>query len=78
MMPTSDVIAGFALDLTTRDVDGRAWNSDEEEMRKRARNKFREDEPMFLIGSPPCTKWSSLQALSEARRDPEEVRVREG
>ena len=40
MMPSSEVIAGFALDLTTSDVDGRAWNFDEKEMRDRARKKF--------------------------------------
>jgi len=74
MMPSSEVIAGFALDLTTSDVDGRAWNFDEKEMRDRARKKFHEEKPMFLIGSPYCTPYSPLQALSAARRDPEEVR----
>ena len=74
MMPSSDVIAGFALDLTTTDVDGRAWNFDEKEMRDRARKKFHAEEPMFLIGSPSCQHYSLLQALSAARRDPEEVR----
>ena len=29
---------------------------------------------MFLVGSPSCQHYSSLQALSAARRDPEEVR----
>ncbi len=29
---------------------------------------------MFLIGSPPCTVYSPLQALPANRRDPEEVR----
>ena len=70
MMPSSEVIAGFALDLTTKDVDGRAWNFDEKEMRDRARRKFREEKPMFLIGSPYCTPYSALQALGAARRDP--------
>ena len=41
MMPSSEVLAGFALDLTTCDTDGRAWNFDEEEMRTRARKKYR-------------------------------------
>ena len=74
MMPSSKVIAGFALDLTTCDEDGRAWNFDEKEMRERARKKFHTEQPLFLVGSPPCTQWSSLQALSEAKRDPEEVK----
>ena len=71
MMPSSEVLAGFALDLTTCDTDGRAWNFDEEEMRTRARNKFDTENPLFLIGSPPCTQYSPLQALSANRRDPE-------
>ena len=29
MMPSSEIIAGFALGLTTTDVDGRAWKFDE-------------------------------------------------
>ena len=40
MMPSSEVLAGFALDLTTCDTYGRAWNFDEAEMRTRARKKF--------------------------------------
>ena len=74
MMPSSQVVAGFALDLTTCDEDGRPWNFDEKEMRDKARKKIQEEKPLFLIGSPCCTLWSSLQALSEARRDPEEVK----
>ena len=74
MMPSSEVLAGFALDLTTHDVDGRAWNFDEEEMRQRARKKVDKEQPMFLIGSPFCTPYSPLQALSANRRDPEEVK----
>ena len=50
MMPSSEVIAGFALDLTTTDADGRAWNFDEKEMRDRARKKFREEEPKSTKG----------------------------
>ena len=74
MMPSSAVIPGFALDLTTHDEDGRACNFDEEEMRIRARKKVNEEKQMFLIGSPFCTPYSPLQALSASRRDPEEVR----
>jgi hypothetical protein len=74
MLPSSEVLAGFALDLTTCDTDGRAWNFDEEEMRTRARKKFEDEEPMFLIGSPPCTQYSPLQALSASKRNPEELR----
>ena len=74
MMPSSEVIAGFALDLTTTEVDGRAWNFYGGEMRDRARKKLHTEEPMFRIGSPPCQHYSPLQALPAARRDPEDVR----
>jgi hypothetical protein len=70
MMPSSKVIAGFALDLTTCDEDGRAWNSDEEEMRQRAKENMATEKLCFLIGSPFCTPYSPLQALSAARRYP--------
>ena len=33
LLPELRVIPGFALDLTTVDADGRAWNFDEKEMR---------------------------------------------
>jgi hypothetical protein len=74
MMPSCEVLPGFALDLTTHDTDGRAWNFDEAEMRQRARKRQDTEKPMFLIGSPPCTAYSPLQALSANRRDPEEVK----
>ncbi len=74
MMPGSEVIAGFAMDLTTTDVDGRAWNFDGQEMRDMARKGFHAEEHMFLIASPYCAPYSPLQALSAARREPEEVR----
>ena len=74
MMPSSEVIAGFALDLTTTAVDGRASNFDEKEMRDSARQKLHAEEPMFPIGPPPCQHYSSLRAVSAARRGPEDVR----
>ena len=74
MMPSSGVLAGSALDLTTHDTDGRAWNSDGEEMRQRARKKVDIEEHIFLIGLPFCTPYSPPQALPANRRDPEEVK----
>ena len=38
------LIPAFALDLTTNDVDGRAWNIDEKEMRERAMAKLKAEE----------------------------------
>ena len=70
MMPSSEVIAGFALDLTTSDVDGRSWNFDEKEMRDRAKRKLAEDNPMLPIGSPMCTAFSTWQRINDKIRDP--------
>ena len=48
-MPRWEVLAGFALNLTTCDTDGRAWKFDEEDMRTTARQKVDAEEPMSLI-----------------------------
>ena len=44
------ILLGFALDLTTNDNDGRCWDFDEEEMRRRAWAKIEEEQPMLRIG----------------------------
>ena len=64
MMPTQDVLPGFALDLTTEDEHGIPWDFTVPERRAAARRKIEEEAPMFLIGSPVCTPFSSLQALN--------------
>ena len=43
-------------------------------MRDLARELAKETEPMLIIGSPMCKAFSTLQALSKNRRDPEVVR----
>lgn len=60
MMPSSEVLVGFALDRTTCDTDGKAWNFDEQGMRTRVGQKADTEEPMFPIGSPFCTPYSPL------------------
>ena len=52
--------AGWSLDLTTRDKDGKAWDFSKAEMRKRAIEKIKKDKPLFIIGSPVCTDWSAM------------------
>ncbi len=74
LLPELKLIPGFALDLTTNDVDGRAWNFAEKEMRERAMAKLKAEEPQLLVGSPMCTAFSQLQAINVARRDPAIVR----
>ena len=73
MLPNHAIAPGFALDLTTVNAKGEAWDFDKAEKRQEARELVDEVKPMFLIGSPMCSPWSSLQKLSENRRDPEDV-----
>ena len=56
------------------DENGVPWNFDLAERRQAAREKFRAEKPMFLVGSPMCTHFCSWQALNDVRREPEEVR----
>jgi hypothetical protein len=70
LLPELKLIPGFALDLTTNDVDGRAWNFDEKEMRERAMAKLKAEEPQLLVGSPMCTAFSTWQRINNKIRDP--------
>ena len=70
LCPSDGILPGFALDLTTNDHDGRCWDFDEEEMRKRAWAKIEEEQPMLLIGSPMCTAFSAWQHINNSKRDP--------
>ena len=69
MFPSYGILPGFALDLTTHDHDGRHWDFDEEEMRERAWEKIKKEQPLLLIGSPTCTAFSSWQHINNVKRD---------
>ena len=58
---------GFSLDLSVLDSDGRPWDFNCEDKRKRALKLLREQEPDLLIGSPMCRAFSALQGLNKAR-----------
>ncbi len=61
---------GWSLDLTRDDpATGEPWDLSRHEVRERVRKLVRETKPFMLIGSPPCTMFSSLQNLAKARRD---------
>ena len=67
---------GWSLDLTMIDpVSGSRWDFTKADMRERALKLVRESAPFLLIGSPPCTAFSQLQAINKGRRDPEVVRT---
>jgi hypothetical protein len=55
--------AGSTFDLYA-DVEGVSWDFQKPEDRKRAWERIRAEEPFLVIGSPPCTMFSSLQNLN--------------
>ena len=64
LLPELRLIPGFALDLTTADVDGALWDFDSKVMRDRAMKKVREERPQLLIVSPMCTAFSTWQHIN--------------
>ena len=68
--------AGWSLDLTTNDEDGRAWDFNVPEMRNRAARKVLTDKPLLLIGNPMCTIYSCMNNINHARMAPEIVKAR--
>ena len=70
LLPQLELIPRFALDLTSNDVDGRAWSFDEKEMRDRAIKKLMVEKLQLLVGSPKCTAFSTWQRANNKIRDP--------
>ena len=70
LLPELRLIPGFALDLTTADVDGALWDFDSKVMRDRAMKKVKEERPQLLIGSPMCTAFSTWQRINDKIRCP--------
>lgn len=59
--------AGWSLDLTTQDEDGRYWDFTDPTMRNRVARKVLRDKPMLLIGSPMCTVYSAMNRINHAK-----------
>ena len=53
--------AGFALDLTEFDDDGKAWDLSDPQMQRRALEKLREEKPWLWVASSLCTPLSQVQ-----------------
>jgi len=60
---------GTAFDLTTCDENGKYWDFDQEERRKRALEVIKTEEPILVIGSPMCTAFSLIQNLNKGKVD---------
>ena len=69
--------AGWALDICTRDDEGQPWDFTKPEMRNKAARKVIQDSPLVLIGSPPCTDWSSIMNLNWSKMSPQERKERQ-
>ena len=66
--------AGFALDLTVPDSDdGNPWDFSVRSKREKCKRMVQEQKPYLLIGSPPCTPFSQLQALNFPKMEPAKV-----
>ena len=62
---------GFALDLGETDsYDNKPWDFTIKDKRERAEALVRETKPLLLIGSPPCTSFSSLFLSNKSRMKP--------
>ena len=65
---------GWSLDLTRNDPKtGMPWDLSDKSVQNRVRKLVRDSAPLFLIGSPPCTAFSSMQNASRSKRDPATV-----
>ena len=61
---------GWSLDLTMEDPStGRAWDLSDPKVQARVKKLVVDTKPFLLIGSPPCTMFSSLQGLSKNKRN---------
>ncbi len=73
-MSNHGLAPGLALDLATVDPDdGQRLDFDVEAKRCKAMSLLRTQKPLFIIGSPMCTRWCSWQRLDDGRRDPDVV-----
>ena len=72
-LPKLGLGAGFALDLTTCDEEGRPWDFDIRERRIAARERVKKEQPLFLVGCPMCAPFCSFQYINNPKKDAGEV-----
>lgn len=64
------------MDICTRDENGNPWDFTKSEMRSKAARRALNDEPLVVIGSPPCTDWSTVMNLNHDKMGLEETERR--
>ena len=74
-LPVLGLAAGMTFDLRM-DENGNSWNFLQESDRRRARQKIEIEKPYIVIGSPPCTYYSTLTKRNFSRMNPEVLRRR--
>ena len=67
--------AGSTFDLIA-DEQGRKYDFLRASDRQRCRERLRAERPWLVVGSPPCTWWSTLMALNMARMTQEDIERR--
>ena len=68
------LVPGWSLDLTRTDPKtGKQWDLANKTVQSRVKKMIRDSKPLFVIGSPPCTAFSSLQHFNAKKRDPKVV-----
>ena len=65
-LPGLSLAGGSTFDLRA-DANGRSWDFRLESDRRKARAQIAREKPFLVIGSPPCTAFSILQALNKKR-----------
>ncbi len=68
----------FAVDLTTKKRNGEYWDLMKDEDADYLKRLQETERPRLLVGSPPCTDFSTLLHLSRTKEQIEERRQTEG
>ena len=55
---------GMTLYITIVDEDDRTWDFSQEDRRREARRRLKQERPWLVVGSPMCTAFSSGQHLN--------------
>ena len=66
--------AGLCVDLETQKENGESWDLSKKSDRDELEMLQAMQEPMVLTGSPPCTAFSRLLALSRSKRGPADIK----
>ena len=79
MSSKKGIVAGTSFDLIVDKRTGETWNFLKPEDRRRCWNRLEEERPWVVIGSPPCTAFSTINTgLNYPKMNRDEVLRRQG